>query len=80
MFGRPETLNENESKTKFEFSVRPFFEISESKSLETPLELSEQNLFVRRASLAKRTSLLGEQNILMRKELPRVYTSMYAKS
>ena len=47
-FGRPETFNENESKTKFEFSVRPFCEISESKSPETPLELSEQNILVRK--------------------------------
>ena len=43
MFGRPETLNENESKTKFEFSVRPFFEISEPKP-QAPGKLSEKNL------------------------------------
>ncbi len=38
-----ETLNANESKPKFEFSVRPFSEVSESKSPETPLELSGRN-------------------------------------
>ena len=58
MFGRPETLDENESKTKFEFSVRPFCEISESKSPETPLELSEQNILV------KESSALVEWNFL----------------
>ncbi len=58
MFGRPETLNEDESKTKFEFSVRPFCEISESKSPETPLKLSEQNILV------KESSALVEWNFL----------------
>ena len=58
MFGRPETLNEDESKTMFDFSVRPFCEFCESKSPETPLKLSEQNILV------KESSALVEWNLL----------------
>ncbi len=42
---RLETLNENESKTKFEFSVKPFLEISENES-KTKFELNERNFLV----------------------------------